>query len=107
MLDKRKDKFWKRYISIISFVGLSIVIGIVIILNTNIYRPITNAPVELVLGASDEVVRENIFVELPTIYSDTLTRGWENWSWDTHLDFSSYVSLERDNSIRVEFNKPN
>lgn len=60
-----------------------------------------------VLGLSDETILEFPFVELSSIYKDALSRGWEDWSWDTKTDFASYVDALHYNSIKVDFMKPN
>jgi hypothetical protein len=101
---KRKDKFWKLYVLIISLTGVSLVILFVIILTTKIFRSNTAAAV---LGLQNEQIQEYPFTETPGIYKDIVSRGWEDWSWDVKTDLASYIFYEKGNSINIEFKKPN
>lgn len=64
-----------------------------------------------VLGVQEAVIQEFPFVELPKIFADSLALGWENYSWDSRVDFSSLASstsaADRGKSIRVIYDKPN
>ncbi len=46
------------------------------------------------------------FNELPSVYADAATYGWENWSWDATIDMrSSEEVISGERSIAVAFNK--
>lgn len=92
----KEDKFWRRYIITLLAVGLIGGLLAFAIFTTKIFgnRGLENLSLALSSHNSSDI---------PDVYTDSISRGWENWSWDVWADFSSTYLAERGNSIRVEF----
>lgn len=101
---KRKDKFWRLYLG-------TVIVLAVLIAGVSAYfftrGSFGDTVAGAVLGAHDEIVQGFEFVETPVVYKDHLSRGWENWSWDSSVDPEFFATTSRNKSIKVEFLKPN
>lgn len=104
MFTKRKDRFWKFYVLMLIIFALSAILFVLFFLKI---KTSETGIVNKIPNLKEKPLQVFPFVELPDIYRDFLARGWENWSWDSDVNFLSPDFPEHGKSIKIVFKKPN
>jgi hypothetical protein len=97
----KKDSFWLWFGLFVALAGVALISAFALMFTlVPEYGSDTPAQVTPVDLAGREPFP---FVETPYIYRNALTYGWEDWSWNSAVDFSSKMFEHRGNVIRIQF----